>query len=128
MKYTGTKYSEAEARAIMIEARATVALVHADMQRWKAEQNERDGADRFVTKTVDHARVADAPQEQTMDAQTASWVEWVEAGDRIVTEVCGEAHGRLKRDVQAALRQRDAEIRMLKREVASLRNEVDLKL
>ncbi|OLB69090.1 MAG: hypothetical protein AUI16_29785 [Alphaproteobacteria bacterium 13_2_20CM_2_64_7] len=40
------KYTEAEKTAIMMEARATSAAVGANMQRWKAEKKQRDGAPR----------------------------------------------------------------------------------
>jgi hypothetical protein len=63
------------------------------MQRWKAEQKPRDDADRFVTKTVDNARVADAPPPQTMDATTASWVEWIDARIEEKLNVVIEAMG-----------------------------------
>ena len=50
-------------------------------QRRDEDLRQRDGTDRFVTKTLDHARVAEtepAPQPQQMDVQTASWIEWVD--------------------------------------------------
>jgi hypothetical protein len=105
----------------MIQARATVAGVHADQQRWKAEQRHRDGADRFVTKTVDHARVADAPQQQTMDAQTASWVGWVDERINGAVEVCAEEINKLLDkvydDFGRALAKRDQEIKLLRDEI-----------
>jgi hypothetical protein len=128
MKYTGTKYSQIEAEAIMATARATVAGVHADQRRWKAERQQRDGAD-FVCKTVDHARVADAPPQQTMDATTASWVEWVDARIEakcaavieVVDEVLGKMFDAQHDKIQSALDKRDAKIQ-------ALRDEIDVKL
>jgi septal ring factor EnvC (AmiA/AmiB activator) len=127
MRYTGKKYSETEAAAIMATARATVAGVHADMQRWRAEQQQRDGAD-FVCKTITNARVADAPPQQ-MDATTASWVEWVdariEAKFNAVIEAVDQALGKMfdtqHEEIQSALDRRDAKIQ-------ALRDEVDIKL
>jgi hypothetical protein len=130
MRYTGTKYSQIEAEAIMSSARATSAAVRADVQRWRAEQQQRAGADRFVTKTVDNARApaTDAPA-QTMDAQTASWVGWVDARIdeklNVVIEAMDEGLVKLldtqHENIQRALDRRDEKIQ-------ALRDEVDIKI
>jgi chromosome segregation ATPase len=130
MRYTGTKYSQMEAEAIMSSARATSAAVRADVQRWRAEQQQRAGANRFVTKTTDFARVADAPaQETTMDAQTASWVAWVdariEAKFNAVIEAVDQALGKMfdmqHEEIQSALDRRDAKIQ-------AVRDEIEIKI
>jgi hypothetical protein len=134
MRYTGTKFSQSEAEAIMSSARASVAGARADMQRWRAERQQRARADRFVTKTVDHARVP-APEPapaQTMDAQTATWVDWVdrriEEKFDIAIEAAGEALGHERGVFQQALDRRDEKIRNLRRELATLRTELGVKL
>ena len=121
MRYTGTKYSQIEAEAIMSSARATSATVRADMQRWRAEQQQQqpDGAT-IITKTIDHAR-APAPPARAPDD-----VDGIDAGIRSVLEIAGEAHGRLQRDVQEGFRKRDREIESLRREIKMLRDEVGL--
>jgi hypothetical protein len=132
MEYTGKKYSEAEAKAIMATARATVAGAKADMQRWKAEQKQREGADGFVVKTIENARVAEpepAAAQQTMSAETASWVEWIDARIdakcaaviEVVDEVLGKMFDTQHDKVQSALDQRD-------RKIQDLRNELEIKL
>jgi hypothetical protein len=128
MRYTGTKYSQIEAEAIMSSARATCAAVRADQQRWKAEQKQRDGADRFVTKTIDNAR-ADAPPPQQMDATTASWAEWIdariEAKFNAVIEAVDQALGKMfdtqHEEIQNALDRRDAKIQ-------TVRDELDIRI
>jgi hypothetical protein len=131
MKYTGTKYSQIEAEAIMASARATVAGVRADQQRWKAEQKQRDAAD-VVCKTITNARAAEpepVPVQQSMSAETASWVDWVDA--RIdekcaaVIKAVDEALGKMF-DVQHEQIQRALDVRDGK--IADLRAEVDVKL
>jgi hypothetical protein len=72
-----------------------------------------------------HEERAEQPPSQTMDAQTASWVEWVDA--RIdqkcaaVIEAVDEALGKMfdaqHENVQSALNQRDAKIEDLRREL-----------
>jgi DNA repair exonuclease SbcCD ATPase subunit len=114
----------------MMEARATVASVRADMQRWKAEQQQREGGDKFVVKTLDGARVpVPEPVQQTMDAQTQSWVEWIDARieeklngvikamDQELAELLDKQHEK----IQGALDRRDAKIQ-------ALRDEVEVKL
>jgi chromosome segregation ATPase len=74
--------------------------------------------------------------QQTMDAQPASWVEWVDARIEekfnVVLDIVGEALGKLfdkqHASIQEALDRRDAEIKLLKRELRSMRAEVALKL
>jgi hypothetical protein len=114
----------------MMEARATVASVRADMQRWKAEQQQRDGGDKFVVKTLDDARVpVPEPVQQTMDAQTASWVEWVDARIeeklnvviKAMDQELGELIDRQHEKIQDALTRRDLAIQ-------ALRDEVEIKL
>ena len=125
------KFTAEEARSINLEARANVAGARADMQRWRAEQHQRDSGDRIVIKTVDHARAAEpAPAQQTtMDAQTAAWVEWVdrriahEIGDLSATiaEALDQLVDNQHASVQQALDRRDAAIQ-------ALRDEVDIKI
>jgi chromosome segregation ATPase len=120
MRYTGTKYSQTEAEAIMSSARATVRLCE--------NLQQRDGTHRFVTKTLDHARVAEpkpAPQPQQMEAQTASWVEWVDGRIEqmrdFILDTVGQALGELldkeHASFQVALDKRDRAIEMLRDEI-----------
>jgi hypothetical protein len=124
MRYTGTKYSQAEAEAIMATARATSAAVRADQRRWKAERQQRDGAD-FVCKTITNARVAEpepAPVQQSMSAETASWVDWVDARIdekcaaviKAVDEALGKMFDTQHEQIQQALDRRDAKIEDLR--------------
>jgi hypothetical protein len=92
-----------------------------------------------VCKTIDDARVTDAPaQEATTDAQTASWVEWIdgridgwiEQEKDAILEAVGEALAQLldkaSADTQRALDKRDRELEGLRREIKLLRDEVGL--
>jgi hypothetical protein len=127
MRYTGEKYTDAQAAAIMEEARASTAGARASILQWRAEDTRRrDGADTFVTKTIDNARVADAPvQQTTMDAQTASWVEWVDARIEaktsavleIVNQVLGQMFDAQHDRIQEALDRKGAQIEDLRREL-----------
>jgi chromosome segregation ATPase len=106
------KFTDAEAVEIM-------ATAHAHIARWRAENRQRrNGGDRFVTKTLDHARVDPVPAPNDVDG--------IDAGIRSVLEIAGEAHGRLQRDVQAALRKRDDQIKDLRRQIKLLRDEIGL--
>jgi predicted RNase H-like nuclease (RuvC/YqgF family) len=109
------KFTEAEKIEIM-------ATAHGHLREWRAEQQRCGGGDKFVTKTVENARVAPV----TPAPDDVNGID--DAGIRSVLEIAGEAHGRLQREVRAAHRQCDAEIRTLKREVASLRDELELRL
>jgi hypothetical protein len=131
------KFTEAEAKAIMTEARANVAGAHADLQgmRWR-------DSPRIVTKTIDNARVPDpAPAEPaavTMfartDAGASDWSRWVDGRiayeigvlGKTLEEAIGEVIGNERRDFRQALRKRDDEIRALRRELKMLRDEVGL--
>jgi predicted RNase H-like nuclease (RuvC/YqgF family) len=116
------RYTEAQAKQIMLEARATIAGVRADQLRWRAEgTRQRDGAIRFVTKTNDCGLVAvpdPAPPQQSpiADEQTMDAVEWL----------LGQVVARLQQDFEQALEKRDREIRSLRREIKMLRDEVGL--
>jgi chromosome segregation ATPase len=76
-----------------------------------------------------HEERAEQPPPQTMDAQTASWVEWVDARIEekfnVVLDIVGEALGKLfdkqHENLQSALDRRDAAIQ-------ALRDEVEVKL
>jgi hypothetical protein len=129
---TGKKFTAGEAAEIMAQARATSAATHAKMQRWRTEQQQqRAGAD-FVCKTITNARVAEpepAPVQQSMSAETASWVDWVDA--RIdekcaaVIKAVDEALGKMF-DVQHEQIQRALDVRDGK--IQALRDEIDIKL
>jgi chromosome segregation ATPase len=72
------------------------------------------GAETFVTKTVEQARVS-APAANDVTAD-------------VVIEAVGQVISSERRDFRAALTKRDREIKLLWRELRSLRTEVELKL
>ena len=132
MRYAGVKFSEAEAQAIMAKARANLAHRNRDTENMR----RHDSADSIVCKTTNNAAIpAPVPeflpvQETTMDAQTASWAEWVDGrieqkGD-VILDAVGEVIGSERKDFQAALDRRDREIKSLRREIKMLRDEVGL--
>jgi predicted RNase H-like nuclease (RuvC/YqgF family) len=118
------KFTEAEAQAIMIETRANVAGARADMQRWRAERQQRDANNRFVVKTTDNARVplpeSPAPAPEPVPQQIPEY--WPA---QTIFDVVGEAVGLLLKkqgeSFQKALEKRDAAIQ-------TLRDEVEIKI
>ena len=127
MNYTGEKFSQTEAQAIMAQARAHL--------RWRPETQRRDGestqrrdrADRIVTKTIDNAVIPTSTSEPlpAQDSTTASWVEWIDARiDAAIAAAIDDltpalikmfdnAHDR----VQEALDARDAKIQAVRDEI-----------
>jgi hypothetical protein len=130
MNYTGEKFTDAQAAQIMAQA-------HAHLRQRDDEDIRRRGADRIVYKTTNNAATlvpvsepVPAQETTTMDAQTTSWVEWIDGrieqvGDTIFGAV-GEVIASERKDFKRALDKRDREIKSLRREIKMLRDEVGL--
>ena len=125
MNHTGGKYTEAQAAAIMAEA-------HANLRQHDEDMRQRDGVGKIVHKTIDNARVDDAPVARA-DSEM-SWWQWTDA--RIAAAIERQADfdseglrqgiDKIHDAVQAALDKRDREIENLRREIKMLRDEVGL--
>jgi chromosome segregation ATPase len=115
MRYTGSKFSAAEAEQICRETRV----------RLRAEQSSRDENIRrrdqnidVVHKTIDDARV---PVSSAADAQITSWVEWVDTRIEARAQVQCEAVGEMLAELGHAL---DG----VRHELQLLRNQVELEI
>ena len=99
------------------------------LARYRREHEQQEAE---LARNRRHEERVQQRTQQTMDAQTASWVEWVDAriGEKFnaTLDATGEVIGHERGAFQQALRKRDAEIRLLRRELRSLRTEVELKL
>jgi chromosome segregation ATPase len=85
------------------------------MAKYRREMEAAHGAaETFVTKTVEQARVS-APAANDVTAD-------------VMIEAVGQVISSERRDFRAALTKRDREIKLLRRELRSLRTEVELKL
>jgi hypothetical protein len=111
MNYTGEKYSQVEAEAIMATARAHVA----GRPRGAEDARQRDvGAGGYRTKITEHARVPapePAPERAVVPAPEPAPEDDFE--NSFIFEVMAQAIAKLQRDFQAELQQRDREIKAL---------------
>jgi hypothetical protein len=116
MNYTGEKFTEAEAAAIMARARANILLGRAENLRQRdgeimRRQDGADGQRDFVVKTRDNARVLPSAPDAPVPQQGAETLE------EAVGQVIAKLFDRVYDDFEAALDKRDAEIKLLREQI-----------